>query len=408
MRLRTPALAAAITLALGASACGGDDDNGGSATAASGESMTTMDHTASKATSAEGGAKTAAADLRAGLTALLTEHTDLAGIAISTGLDKGLDSKAFAASAETLDDNSQALAKAIGSVYGDAAAKQFLKQWRAHIGFFVDYAKARASDDMEGMDEARSDLDGYRQQFGAFMAKANPNLTTKAVADELKPHVASVIAVIDAAADKSPDVYEKLREASGHMPMTASVLAGAIDEQKKLAGASDADGSKLRADLTHLLTDHVYFAGIAISSGAKPAAASLDENSKQLAEAIESVYGEEAGAQFLKLWRQHIGFFVDYTKAQAAGDREAAAEALAQLDGYREEFSRFLNGANPEIEAETTAASLQEHVKTLSSAIRAVVAKNPQTYDRLREAAQHMPMTAAYLAGAIAEQQKLG
>jgi len=168
-----------------------------------------------------------ASTLRAGLTSLLQEHVYLAGITTGTALSGG-DYKVPAA---TLDANSVALSKAIGSVYGDPAGQQFLALWRKHIGFFVDFTTAVAKKDQAAQDKARADLDGYRADFGAFLASANPNLTKQAVADELKPHVESLFSAIEAQGSKDPKVYEKLQTAAAHMPMTAEVLSGAIAKQ---------------------------------------------------------------------------------------------------------------------------------------------------------------------------------
>lgn len=168
-----------------------------------------------------------AAELRAALTALLQEHVYLAGIATGTALGGG----DLAPPAASLDENSRALAAAIGSVYGDEAGEQFLALWRTHIGFFVDYTTAVANGDAAGKAQAAADLDGYRSDFGAFLASANPNLTKEAVAEDLKGHVATLFAAIDAQAAKDPSQFEKLREAASHMPMTAKVLAAGIATQ---------------------------------------------------------------------------------------------------------------------------------------------------------------------------------
>jgi hypothetical protein len=135
------------------------------------------------------------------------------------------------AAADTLDQNSIALSDAIGSVYGKDAGKQFLALWRDHIGFFVDYTKAKAEGDKQAARAAREKLDGYRAEFGAFIASANPNLSEEAVADELKPHVNSLFDTIDAVIAGDTEVFEKLRTAAAHMPDTAKVLAGAIAKQ---------------------------------------------------------------------------------------------------------------------------------------------------------------------------------
>jgi hypothetical protein len=168
-----------------------------------------------------------AAELRAALTALLQEHVYLAGIATGTALGGG----DLTAPAQTLDQNSIALSDAIGSVYGDAAGEQFLALWRKHIQFFVDYTTATATGDATAKAQAAANLDQYREDFGAFLASANPNLPKEAVAEELQPHVATLFAAIDAQAAKDPSQYEKLREAASHMPMTAKVLAAGIATQ---------------------------------------------------------------------------------------------------------------------------------------------------------------------------------
>ncbi|HVF53363.1 MAG TPA: hypothetical protein VNC78_07105, partial [Actinomycetota bacterium] len=84
---------------------------------------------------------TQAATLTRDLTSLLDGHEYLAGIAIYTAVGAGgnLEDPTVQAAVTALDDNSVALSEAVGSVYGDAGAKQFLSLWRAHIGFFVDY-----------------------------------------------------------------------------------------------------------------------------------------------------------------------------------------------------------------------------------------------------------------------------
>jgi hypothetical protein len=215
-------LAALCALALVAAGCG-SDGNGGN-----GSASPTATHPGHEtAASVDGGA----ASLRASLTAMLEDHVYLAGLAVNAGVGSGLDSAAFKAAAGALDKNSVELANAIGSVYGEAAGKQFLSLWRRHIGFFVDYTKAKATKDAAGVRKAKADLDGYRAQFGAFLASANPNLTKKAVADDLKPHVQTLFGAIDAVIAKSPTVFDKLKIAASHMPMTADILAGAIVKQ---------------------------------------------------------------------------------------------------------------------------------------------------------------------------------
>lgn len=172
----------------------------------------------------------AASDLRVALNHLLSEHVSLAAAATGAAL-RGRNVE-FAAAAGALDANSQDLAKAIGSVYGDAAGEAFLPLWRKHIGFVVDYTKAKAAGSKRMQDKAVADLLQYSQDFGAFLNSATPALPKEAVADLVKMHIVSLKDVIDAQAARDPKLtYQKIREASAHMQMVADPLADAISKQ---------------------------------------------------------------------------------------------------------------------------------------------------------------------------------
>ena len=409
-------LAALAATALLAAGCGGSDDDKTSTQAAGADTSTTMSHESmSSKGSGKGGVDTAASSLRSTLTAGLQEHVYLAGIAVENGVTHGLDSAEFKAAAGTLDKNSVALSQAIEGVYGSDAGATFLKVWRQHIGFFVDYTKARATKNAAGVKKANADLDGYRATFGAFLAKANPNLTADAVANDLKGHVATLEAAIDAVVAKKANAFDLLQAAAAHMPGTADVLSGAISKQfpKKFAGNSTSGASVLRANLTAGLQEHTYLSGIAVAEGVghgldsaqfKAAAGTLDKNTVALSKAIGSIYGASAEKTFLKVWRDHIGFFVDYTKARATKDAAGVKKANADLDGYRATFGAFLAKANPNLTQEAVENDLKGHVATLEAAIDAVVAKKANAFDLLQAAAAHMPGTADVLAGAIQKQ----
>jgi cytochrome c556 len=399
-------LAAVLT-----AACGGNADDNDAAS-----SPARMERPAAPAAAAgPADAASPAAGLRADLTHLLGDHEYLAGITVVQAVGTAPDSPQTKAAAAALDENSKALANAIGSVYGKEAGATFLELWRKHIGFFVNYTVGGVKGDKAAQAKARADLDGYRNDFGAFLASANPNLTKDAVAQALVPHVNSTFAAIDAVVAKDPSAFEKLRQAAGNLPPVAGVLAGAIAKQfpEKVPGAPASPAAGLRADLTHLLGDHEYLAGITVvqavgtapdSPQTKAAAAALDENSKALANAIGSVYGKEAGATFLELWRKHIGFFVNYTVGGVKGDKAAQAKARADLDGYRNDFGAFLASANPNLTKDAVAQALVPHVNSTFAAIDAVVAKDPSAFEKLRQAAGNLPPVAGVLAGAIAKQ----
>jgi hypothetical protein len=361
---------------------------------------------------------TPAAELRAGLTYLLTEHVYRAGIALKFAVDKGgnLEDPTVKAAVANLDANSVELSKAVGAAY-PAAEAPFLQSWRQHIGFFVDYTLGKATKDQAKVDKAKADLDGYRTAFGQLINSVVPELPAAAVADELKPHVQTLTDAIDSLVAGDGQVFTKLQAAADHMPMTAKTLAGGIAANKKLAGDASDQASELRSGLTYLLTSHVDLAGIAIvqavSKGGKldepsvkAAVGALDANSVALSKAVAGVY-PAAEAPFLQSWRQHIGFFVDYTLGKATVDQAKVDKAKADLDGYRTAFGQLINSVVPELPAAAVADELKPHVQTLTDAIDALIAGDPTVFTKLAAAAGHMPMTAATLAGGIADNKKI-
>jgi len=171
-----------------------------------------------------------AAGLKSALNTLFQEHVYLA--AAATGAALGGRDAEFKAAAGALDQNSVAIAGAIGSVYGADAEQAFLPLWRKHIGFAVDYTVGVASNDKTKQDKAVNDLLGYTRDFGAFLNSANPNLPTTVVAELVKHHVVTLKSVIDAQATKDPaKAYAALRTAAGHMQAIADPLADAIAKQ---------------------------------------------------------------------------------------------------------------------------------------------------------------------------------
>jgi hypothetical protein len=201
------------------------------ATAGTGGRSTTMSHTGHAMGSHS---SLTAADLRVTLNRLLGEHAVLAMNATNLGV-KG--SKAFPAAAKALDRNSVELSQAIGSIYGPKAAKTFLDgpfQWRAHVGFFVDYTVALAKGDKAGQAKAVANLQRYTVNHGDFLAKAT-GLPKLAVRNDLLGHVLELKKQLDDyAAGRYAQAADDYRHAYGHMFMTGDLLAGAIAKQKGL------------------------------------------------------------------------------------------------------------------------------------------------------------------------------
>jgi hypothetical protein len=187
-------------------------------------------HTASAVAAEMGHHGAMSSDLRTGLNSLFREHVFLAAAATGAAL-AGRDGE-FKAAAGALDANSIDIAKAIGAVYGAGAEQAFLPLWRKHIGFVVDYTVGVATKDDAKKNKAVTDLVQYTQDFGAFLASANPNLPKDVVANLVKDHVLTLKDVIDAQATVDMNkTFMAMRSAAGHMGMIADPLAAAIVKQ---------------------------------------------------------------------------------------------------------------------------------------------------------------------------------
>ncbi len=414
---RTPKKFLSLTLAGGLvlAACGGDDDDAaqsGEVPEENGEDTEAPEATGEFAT--DDGAST----LRAGLTSLLQEHVYLAGIAIETAIDAGgdLEAPAVQAAVGALDENSVALSEAVASVAGEENGEAFLGLWREHIGFFVDYTLGGATGDAAAQEQALADLAGYQEAAGAFFEEITGGaLPADALIANLDEHISTLTAAIDALLTGEGDPFALLQDAADHMDSSAIALSGAIVAAvpDMFPGAVDSAPAETRAVLTSLLQEHVYLAGIAIEQAVEAggdleapavqaAVTALDGNSVEIADVVGSVAGDENREAFLGLWREHIGFFVDYTLGGATGDAAAQEQALADLAGYEDAagafFEEITGGALP---ADAVVANLDMHISTLTATIDALLAGDAAVFSNLRAAGQHMPSTALAISTAV-------
>lgn len=137
------------------------------------------------------------------------------------------------------------------------------------------------------------------------------------------------------------------------------------------AGLSETPAGQLRVTLDRLLSEHAFLTVQAVHAGVTDddlfaaAAEALEANAAELEAAVAGFYGEPAGRDFGDMWRAHIGYIVDYTRAHEAGDdaaRERPQEGLASFQGN---LAQFLAGANPELTEETLRSLLEDHLGQL-------------------------------------------
>jgi hypothetical protein len=178
-----------------------------------------------------------------------------------------------------------------------------------------------------------------------------------------------------------------------------------------VAPTTDTKAADLRGILNALEREHVSLASQATRNGFDgsadfdASAKALDGNSVELSKAVGSVYGAEAEAKFLEIWRSHIGFFVDYTVAAKAGDMAGMDKAVQDLGGYVDAISDFFSGANPNLPREAVHQLVSDHVKLLKGAVDAHGAgDHAGSYAKEHEASQQIGTIADTTAGAIVKQ----
>ncbi len=172
---------------------------------------------------------TKAADLRVLLSGLQQEHVSLATTATRAGFDGA---RNFDASAKSLDNNTNDISAAVGSVYGEEAQAKFDEIWTSHITFFVNYTVAAKAGDTAGMEKAVADLNGYVDAISTFFSDANPNLPKEAVAQLITEHVGLLKKAVDTyGAGDIDGSYSAEREAREQVSTVASTIAGAIVKQ---------------------------------------------------------------------------------------------------------------------------------------------------------------------------------
>jgi hypothetical protein len=405
-----------LVLSLGAAACGNDDDD-----VSSDPGTTERPEGSGEAASTE----TGAAELRAGLTDLLSEHVYLA--ALTSGAAIRGDQASFEAFADALNgptsSNSADLVAAVSSAYGDDVGTAFDGLWRSedHIPAFVAYTQAAAAGDEAGKQAAVERLTSYAATFGETMNSVNSNLPADVVEGAITSHATTLLAVIDAqAAGDQATVYQALREAYHHMGGTAAALAGATAAEfpDTFDGDAAAPGAELRAGLHALLREHVWLASSAtagalggrddqFAAAAEALNGPTNSNSSDLVDAVRSVYGDDVGTAFDGLWRSedHIPAFVAYTQAVAADDQAGKDAAIERLTSYAATFGETMNSVNPNLPADAVEQAIVAHATTLIAVIDAQAAGDPAAVPSLlRDAVHHMSDTAAVLAAAIAQQ----
>ena len=350
-----------------------------------------------------------ATELRVAFSQLLGEH---AFLIMETMRAASLGQGEEAALRAALDDNSALLERAIAGVYGAPAGREFAGLWKKHVDLLLAYADAGRRGDAAAAVSARQGLGTYVEEFSEFLSAANPDLLVHEEAAALDLHVDQLTAFADG---NYAAAYEAQRLAFGHMFDLGDHLALGIARQFPERYPDGAIAFSPRADLRlaldRLLAEHLVLAAEAMRSGVaetpdfEAASGALALNTVDLAAAVGSIYGPEAGGAFSDVWAAHVDAYLRFVTALGSGDDASRSASLAELHGYHDRVAEFLAAANPHLKAADVAGLVRGHVQALISQAEATAeADHERAIATTREAYAGMFDVGAALAEAIVMQ----
>jgi hypothetical protein len=353
-------------------------------------------------------APAAGSELALRLQALLGQHSVLAAD-FMRGRIRGDEDFAQAANA-ALGKNTDAMTRLVGDISGADAAKQFGPLWGDHVLALFRYAGGLADRDEAVLAEARKTLTSFELNLGSiFAAASGGRLSEDAAHQALLAHVDHLLQQADAYASRDYAAADRLyRQAYRHTYDLGRTMAGAL-----LPAAQSATMQtpvwRLRSELGKLLAEHVVLTvdvtrAAVTNSGEFTAAAGLvNGNTRDLATAMDSLFGAPAAKNFQSLWAYHVEQLVAYAGATAASDAGRREQARKNLHGFEQRFATFLQTATGRrLDATSLAKALLAHDQMLLRHADEFGAKNyPAAHDIAYDTYEHMLVLARQLAGAF-------
>ena len=109
----------------------------------------------------------------------------------------------------------------------------------------------------------------------------------------------------------------------------------------------------------------------------------LNGNTRDLAAAMGTLFGPQAGQQFLSLWADHIDQLVSYTAGVAADDAAKRDAAQAQLRDFEGRLAAFLDSATgSKMHSADLAKAFLAHDEMLTQQVDAFAGRDfPRAHD---------------------------
>jgi hypothetical protein len=177
-------------------------------------------------------------------------------------------------------------------------------------------------------------------------------------------------------------------------------------------GKGSGKAAELRMTLRDLWGTHIFWVRNVVvatiagnSDAAKAAEENAVQNAKDIAGAVGSVYGKEAGDKFFPLLAGHYGAVKEYLNADIAGNKEAKDAAVGNLGKNAEEIATFLSSANPNWPKATLVELLMahggHHIAQIDQLLAKDYASEAKTWGAM---SKHMNVIADALASGIVKQ----
>lgn len=345
------------------------------------------------------------------LQALLGQHTVLAADMMRGRLrgDPDLAQTANAALAK----NTDAMGKLVAGAFGAQAAARFTPIWSSHVTALFNYARGLADRDQAVQAQAKTVIARFETDLASFFVAAAQGRLPRATAiAAVSMHIQHLIAQADAYAAKDwARANQIYRQGYAHAFSLGRALAGAL-LPPAAARVLDTPGWRLRSALTQLLGEHVEVvvgalrAGVTDSADFRAATATVDANTRDLAGAVDGLFGPAAAKRFQSLWADHIDLLVGYSAAVAKGDDAQRGAVAGRLNGFEHQLAGFLSSASGNrVASAAVAKALEAHDAMLRQQVDAFAAKDYATaQDVSYETYQEMYGVARQLADAFGRQ----
>jgi hypothetical protein len=342
------------------------------------------------------------------LEALLGHHAVLAADMMRSRLRGDPD---FAQAADAaLGKNTEEMSDLVRSMLGEDAAAAFTPVWSGHVTGLFNYARGLADGDESARNEARTALTRYESDIAALFAGASRGRLPRAAAEAaMRAHVKHLLDQADAyAAKRYDDANRMYREGYAHAFGLGRTLASTLLPRAD-AAALNQPKVKLQSELSRLLGEHVAMLVASLRSAVtnapdfSAAAATMDANTKELANAIDTLFGAPAARQFQSLWGEHMDGLMAYAGGVAAGDATKRDDAKRRLGLFESRLGSFLASATKNrLATPALTSAFLEHDQSLITQVDQFAAKQyTEAHETAYATYRHMVALAGQMADAI-------